>query len=361
LSTDPYEQLAARLDEIPNSFTATKDGTHLKLLKWIFTPDEAKLASKMKLRGETTDDLVDRLELSIDGLEDQLEKMAEKGQIRAWNSSTGRRYALLPLVVGIHDEQLHRMDTEYAQLVEDYLDASRFEGLWGNEPALFRVIPVNKAISTDLEIHPYEIAEQMIESSMSWGIRECICKKQQNLLGNPCKHGVSKCIQLHPRKENVFDETDLTNSISKEEALSILRDAEEAGLVHCSMNTQSDHLYICNCCSCCCIPLRGLSKWEQPYAYVRSNYQTAVDVDLCTGCESCLDRCHFDALSISGEVCVVNTERCIGCGVCSTSCPEQALQLVSRNPSDKETPPASLMEWGMLKAASRGVDPSDLM
>jgi len=32
-----------------------------------------------------------------------------------------------------------------------------------------------------------------------------------------------------------------------------------------------------------------------------------------------------------------------------------------RDPEDRNIPPESLMEWGFLKAASRGVDPSDLM
>ncbi|MHA1925925.1 MAG: ATP-binding protein [Candidatus Thorarchaeota archaeon] len=360
MSKDPYEQLAETLDKIPNSFTPAEDGSHLRLLEWIFSPEEAILASIMRLRGETVDEIADRLGIYTEGLEEKLEEMAEKGQIRAWNSSTGRRYALLPVVVGIHDEQLDRMDSEYAQLVEDYLESSRFQGLWGTEPALFKVIPIHRTISTDLVIHPYEMAEQLIESSMSWGVRECICKKQQNLLGNPCKHGVSKCIQLHPRKKNVFDETDLTDSITKDEALAILRDAEEAGLVHCSMNTQNDHLYICNCCSCCCLPLRGLSKWEQPHAFVRSNFQAAIESDLCTGCKLCLDRCPFDALSISEDVRLVNTDRCIGCGVCTISCPENALQLVGRDPDESDTPPESLMDWGILKAFSRGMDPSDL-
>jgi Fe-S-cluster-containing hydrogenase component 2 len=360
LTTDPYEKLAETLDKIPNSFTPTEDGVHLRFLKWIFAPDEAELASKMKLRGETVEELAGRLGIPMDGLKDLLETMAEKGQIRAWNSSTGRRYALLPMVVGIWDEQIDRMNEELAQITEDYLDSSRYEGLWGTEPALFKVIPINKAIDTDLEIHPYEIAEQIIENSKSWGVRECICKKQQNLLGKPCKHGATKCIQLHPRKEHMFDEDDRTTPISKDEALAILREAEEAGLVHGSMNTQTDQFYICNCCTCCCMPLRGLTKWEQPHAFVRSNYQTAVDVNLCTGCESCIERCPLEALSISDGICQVNIERCIGCGVCSISCPENALQLVARASDETSTPPESLMEWGYLKAFSRGVDPSEL-
>jgi len=86
-----------------------------------------------------------------------------------------------------------------------------------------------------------------------------------------------------------------------------------------------------------------------------------VDSDLCTGCEECLDRCQFAALSILEEKCIVDSKRCIGCGVCAIACPESALGLLSRSPEEKDTPPASVMDWGMQKAMSRGVDPSDLM
>jgi len=361
LKDNPYERLATVLDTIPNSWTPVEDGTHLRVLEWVYTPKEADLASRMKLRGETLEELVTRLEISVDGLEELLEIMAKKGQVRAWNSSTGRRYALIPFVVGVYDEQLNRMDKEFAQLIEDYLDKSRFQGLWGTKPALFKVIPINRALNAELEVFPYEEAEQIIENSKSWGIRECICKRQQELLNNPCNYGTSKCIQLHFRKENYFDDHEITKPISKEEALAILHEAEEAGLVHCSMNTQSQHFYICNCCTCCCFVLRGLTRWEQPHSFVRSNFQMAVDSDLCTGCEECLDRCQFAALTVLEGKCVVDSNRCIGCGVCAIACPEKALGLVSRRPEEKDTPPESVMDWGMQKAMSRGVDPSDLM
>jgi ferredoxin len=338
-----------------------EDGTHLRVLEWIYTPEEADLASRMKLRGETLEELVTRLQISADGLEERLETMAKKGQIRAWNSSTGRRYCLIPFVVGVYDEQLDRMDKEFATLIEDYLDKSRVQGLWGTEPALFRVIPVERTLDAELEIHPYEQAEHIIENSKSWGVRECICKKQQGLLDNPCDYGMTKCIQLHHNKENYFEDHEITTPITKEEALKILHESEEAGLIHCTMNTQSQHFYICNCCTCCCLVLRGLTKWEQPHSFVRSNYQMAVESDLCTGCEACIERCQFAALSMSDDVCVVDSNRCIGCGVCAISCPESALGLKPRSPEEKDTPPGNVMEWGMQKAMSRGVDPSDLM
>ncbi len=115
---DAYQRLAEVLDKIPNSYARVEDGTHLKILRWIFTPEEADLASRMKLRGETLEEMADRLKLNTEGMESKLETMHEKGQIRAWNSSTGRRYALIPFAVGIYEEQLGRMDKEFAQLAE---------------------------------------------------------------------------------------------------------------------------------------------------------------------------------------------------------------------------------------------------
>ena len=167
---DAYERLAEVLDKIPNSYASVEDGTHLKVLRWIFTPAEADLASRMKLRGETIEEMADRLELHVEGIESMLETMYEKGQIRAWDSSTGRRYALIPFAVGIYEEQLGRMDKEFAQLAEDYFVKGRGGELFSTEPAVFRVIPINEAIKTELEIHPYDVAEEIVRNSKSWGM-----------------------------------------------------------------------------------------------------------------------------------------------------------------------------------------------
>jgi len=358
---DAYERLAEVLDKIPNSYTSVEDGTHLKVLRWIFTPEEADLTRRMKLRGETVEEMADRLELNVEGMESMLETMHEKGQIRAWNSSTGRRYALIPFVVGIYEEQLGRMDKEFAQLVEDYFVKGRGGELFGTEPAVFRVIPINAAVKTELEIHPYDVAEEIIRNSKSWGLRECICKKQQELLNNPCKYPKSVCLIFAPKKENAFDEDELTQSITMEESLKILRESEEAGLVHCTMNIQSGNNYICNCCTCCCNVLRGVSLSGTPHAFVKANFIVGVDAELCSGCGTCVERCQFDALSIPEDISVVNPDLCIGCGVCVITCPEGALELDSLKAEEKKKPVESIMDWMTQKAISRGVDPSDLL
>jgi electron transport complex protein RnfB len=363
LSSDPYERLAETLDKIPNGYPAVESGAHLRVLEWIFTPEEANLASQMKLMGETVEQLAERLEIPVEWLKERLDTMAEKGQIRKGysRSKSAHLYSLMPFAVGIYEEQLGRMDEEFARRFEDYFQEGGLNRVAATNPAIFRVIPVEKKIDTELEIFPYQQAHQLIENAKSWGVRECICKKQQALLGNPCKYPTTVCLIFNSRHENAFDDDPLTESITKEELLKLLRDAEDAGLVHCASNVQEDHNYICNCCTCCCGILRGVKNLANPGSFVKSDFIVHIDDELCTGCGTCVERCQFEALSVPEDVSVLIPERCIGCGVCTVTCPEGALSLVDRPEAEKTKPPVNTLDWMTQRAMSRGVDPSELL
>jgi ferredoxin len=112
------------------------------------------------------------------------------------------------------------------------------------------------------------------------------------------------------------------------EALAVLRQAEEAGLVHTVGNTQREVYYICNCCTCSCAILRGVAEYGLLSAIAPSGFQARVDERLCTGCELCVERCQFGALSITDGVCKVDERRCFGCGVCVEACPYDVIKLV---------------------------------
>jgi len=86
-----------------------------------------------------------------------------------------------------------------------------------------------------------------------------------------------------------------------------------------------------------------------------------VNPDLCTGCETCVDRCQFGALSVPEDIVVVDTRRCIGCGVCAIVCPESALEIVRVESPEKPEQPENQLDWMTKRAMSRGVDPSDIM
>jgi hypothetical protein len=156
--------------------------------------------------------------------------MARKGLIRVNKGEGQLTFGLMPFVVGIYEEQLPRMDQELAALFEEYYQETQ-AGITRDTPSLHRVIPVQKAIPFDVEIFPYEQAFDLLDEACAWGVRDCICRVQQRLVGQGCDHPVENCLIFAPI-EGAFDHSQTTRAISKEEALRILREAEDAGLVH---------------------------------------------------------------------------------------------------------------------------------
>ena len=52
-----------------------------------------------------------------------------------------------------------------------------------------------------------------------------------------------------------------------------------------------------------------------------------VDADTCTACESCVDACPVEAISMVDDVAVVNQDECTDCGECVDTCPVEAITL----------------------------------
>ncbi len=52
-----------------------------------------------------------------------------------------------------------------------------------------------------------------------------------------------------------------------------------------------------------------------------------VDKEKCTGCETCVDECPSDAISMADKKAVVDAEKCIDCGVCVDACPVEAITM----------------------------------
>jgi ferredoxin len=355
MSLDPvYRELARRLDEIPNGFPSTESGVELRLLAKIFEPHEAALAAVMRLSREPYDVIAARAGVDPQYARVTLKTMARKGQIRAGRKGDKLAFGLMPFAVGIYEEQLPRMDVELATLFEEYYVETR--GSFARyEPALQRILPVEEAIPVGIEIYPYEQATALLENAQSWGVRDCICRVQQKLVGRGCDHPVEICLSFAP-VPGAFDHSEVTRAITKDEALALLKQAEDAGLVHSPGNFRDDNYYICNCCTCCCGVLRAVAEFGMPTAIAQSGFVAAVDEGLCAGCGDCLARCQFGALSLVDDVCRVEAGRCVGCGVCASVCPSEALSLARRPEEEILALPANFAEWSTRRARARGMD-----
>jgi Pyruvate/2-oxoacid:ferredoxin oxidoreductase delta subunit/DNA-binding transcriptional ArsR family regulator len=354
-----YKKLADRLDALPYSFPATESGVELKLLEKIFSPEEASLASVMRLVPETAAEIGSRIGLDPETTLETLQVMRGKGLIERERIGEDQLFALRYFVIGIYGVQLSNMDEEVAELMEQYFQDSKGE-LLRPEPAIHRVIPVGEAIPVKLEIFPYESAAEMLEKSRSWGVQDCICRVQQQLTGSGCEHTINNCLAFAPIG-GAFDGSKTFRSVSKEGALEILLEAAQQGLIHSTSNFSSGNTYICNCCSCSCGILRGITEFSIPSAAAHSNFYTVVDEDLCNSCLECEERCQFGAISILEEVPVVDYSRCMGCGSCATVCIVDALHLERRPDEDIIMAPTDSFEWRDQRMKSRGLPSSKVL
>jgi ferredoxin len=353
VAKDVYRRLAQTLDTIPNGFPATESGVELRLLAKIFEPEEASLAAVMRLAREPADVIAGRASVDPKTAYRTLKIMARKGQIRAGRKDRQLAFGLMPFVVGFYEEQLPRIDEELAELVELYFEETQgFLAKYG--PPIHRVIPVEEAIPASIEIYPYERATELLESAKAWGVRDCICRLQQKLVGKGCDRPVENCLVFAP-VEGIFASSKTTRAITKDEALRILAEAEDAGLVHSPGNYQDGNHYICNCCTCCCGVLRQVAEFSIPTAVASSDFMAVVDPELCAGCGDCLERCQFGALALPDDVCLVDAGRCVGCGLCITVCPNEALYLERRPEGEIPPPPADFRDWIAQRAEARGL------
>jgi len=349
-----YRQLAQRLDTIPNGFPSTESGVELKLLASLYTPEQAGLAAVMRLTPEPAEAIAARAGWEPAVAYNTLKDMARLGLIRAQRGERELTFGLMPFVVGVYESQLERLDEEMAQLFEAYFQESFGRTALSTPPSVHRIIPVEQSIAVDMEVFPYERASQLLEGAHSFGVRDCICRVEKRLLSQGCDHPVENCLVFHPA-ENAFDRSRSIRPISKEEALQVLKEAQESGLVHSSANVQKGHGYICNCCTCCCGILRGLTEFGNAEAMARSAFRAAVDDDLCIACAICLDACPFGALSLPDDVVEVDLSRCMGCGLCVPSCPSEALSLLRKPQAEITPPPVDEEAWLVERARSRGI------
>lgn len=362
MNTDPYKRLAERLDALPNGFPPSVDGVELRLLAKLYSPEQAALAAQLRLTPETAAQIADRIGGDSAALSQALKTMARRGLIGVEVGDEGLRFCLMPFVFGIYEMQMSTMDAEFARLFEEYFRQA-FERAMAVQPPLHRVIP-SVSLNRDTEVSPYESAAEIVGRGKSWGLQACICRKQKALIGEACGHPVDVCLAIG-QVPGAFDRLPMFRALTRVQALTILREAAEAGLVHTVSNRQEGISYICNCCTCSCGLLRGMAEFGIANVVARSAFVNRVDAELCIGCELCIDRCQFDALAMDGTVkpavARVDAARCVGCGVCILACDQSALALVHRPAKEVATPPVNEAEWRVQRAAVRHISLDDVM
>ena len=319
---DYYAQLAESI--------GAKDSPLIpKLFKLLCDDEEAKLllaASPPK----TADELAQELNLSTEKVEEMLATLFAKGVIFKSKKPEGVRYYRTRNVMQFHDATIlwKEAPKEFLDLWKEHTD-KEIPDFWrlvkkslGKQPA--RVIPIGTTIQPKNQILASEDIPAIIDKARSIAVTNCTCRVVTEA---PCNKPVEVCFQLDKAADYAI-ERGSGRALTKEEALKLMKEAEEAGLVHTTENHAGEFHVICNCCSDCCINWYNAEARDLKVS-APSRFLAEVDTKTCTACGTCIEECPFDAIAFSDdeEYAVINAEECMGCGVCAVLCPDEAISL----------------------------------
>lgn len=350
--TEVYRQLARHLDQLPAGFPSTDNGVELRILKRLFTPQEARIAIGLTMMLEPVSAIAHRLGMNEAELGPALNQMSRRGLIFRSTKQGQTLYMAAQFVIGIWEYHVNDLDPD---LIKDFNEYAPhlMEHAWINRKTKqLRVIPVSRSIRADMRVMPYEAAEEIIRNQSKIVVAPCICRREHQMTGDGCDRPLEVCLTFGSGAY-YYEQNGLGRPISRDEALEILDEAMEAGLVLQPGNAQKP-ANICMCCGCCCQILKNLNNLEKPALAVDSNYYAEVDPGSCNACGVCETRCQMRAIELHDTACI-RTDRCIGCGLCIPSCEVDAIHLRARDAERQVVPPKSLIGTYLQLAKERGL------
>ena len=338
--------------------------TVVKLLKFFIMEDELDFIEAFtEKKSQTMVQLKQSSGLSEEEINKKVKSLANRGVLFNQPNSKGVMvFRLLPLLnVGtfeykymgkLEDNEKNReicalfnqLFVNLKSLVQDNYDT--IVPLLMKGPAIDRTVPVlynkpknepvkimiNQKIDSVIErIVPSQKVEELIQKFDEIALGHCFCRHYKDLSGDSCKqtHLRETCFTFG-KSARFTSEQGFSRMISKDEALEVLKQAEEAGLVHKAyhpnFDTSKDENSICSCCKCCCG--NSVDRMIAPITNA-TNYLAHGNVNLCIGCGKCVNECHTYAVYLNDDKKAQrNEDLCIGCGVCAHFCPQNAISMI---------------------------------
>ena len=339
-----YVRLQKHLDNQAVGFPATRSGVELKILKHIFTPEEAEITSYLNYKPEPIQTIFGRVGHLVETpeeLEKLLDRIQKKGGIESNIKNGLMHYCCAPFVIGMYELQIGRLTPEFIKDFNEYTSNKKFGiEFLGTELPQMRTIPVSKSIHPQHNVSTFdEVTSLLHQAEEPFVIIECICRKKKEIEGQSCKVTDRKetCLAIGSVARMVLKSGN-GREIARDEALAILEQNQKQGLVLQPSNTEKAD-FICSCCGCCCGMLAVHKSLPKPLDFWVTNFLAKVEADKCEACGACENSCQVGAVVVSEEkqYAVVAPERCLGCGVCVTTCPTDAIAL-SKKPTEVRPP-----------------------
>jgi len=351
---DIYSKLRERLDLYSFGFPSSEKGTDIEILKKLFSEKDAEVFLMMSPKLESAEEVSARVPGAGIDFARVLEEMAARGLLFRLNKEGVSRYGAIPFMHGLVEFRINKLDSEISSLLDEYFNSTFNKNIAENAGLFLRVVPVNKDVAIERHVAAFDDAVEILKNAGLIAVADCTCRKKAELTGGSCGKPLETCFMFGSMAQYYIDNR-IGRRVDFNEAVKILRQAQEEGLVT-QPSTSQNPAGMCNCCGDCCGVLGAIKKYPAPAELVFSNYYASVNTFACISCGVCAERCPMEAISLENTgFAEIDLKRCIGCGLCAMQCPGNAIYLTEKPEDKKRRVPVDTREQMTLMAKQRGL------
>jgi len=357
LTTRTYQNLYKRMNQfVPGVYDSA---IFHKILSILFTEEEAKLCSVMRLLPSSLTDIAQLWCKPEQEAAAILKRLCEKGLVYEHNFNDATLFSLAPPVFGFFEFSLMRTHGRFdlkilSELYYQYVtvDNGFAETYSAMDPPISRTYAQEESLEDSTsEILSHETARRIVDNAEYISVGRCYCRHKMEHLGKACDATQDACLTFDTTATSLVKHG-IARPISREEAHGILDICVDQGLAQIGDNVRSRPVVICNCCGCCCDLLLIYKRLGVRTLIAPSSYWAAIDQGTCTQCGLCLDRCPAGGIVRAHGKYFVNRKVCLGCGVCARTCDAGSCRM-ERRPKDVYVP-ETLFERLSLAAVYQG-------
>ena len=341
-----YSALADRLNRFPQG--APPSDLLFKILKMLFTAEEARLVSLMPIKPFTATKASQIWKINLTETQNILNELAGRAILVDIEQNGESVYALPPPMAGFFEFSLMRVREdldqkvlselfyEYITIEEDFVKELFTRG----ETQLGRTFVQERALSNEnaLYVLDYERASEVIKTATHIGVGLCYCRHKKEHLDMACNAPQDICMTFNNTAASLV-KYGHARKVEKEECLDLLDQAYEHNLIQFGENVREHVNFICNCCGCCCEAMIAARRFAILNPVHTTNFIPEIHEKNCNGCGRCVSVCPVEAMTLVSsnnhekpkmKMAKLDEKLCLGCGVCVRSCSKNCIQLKSR-------------------------------